>query len=348
MRYLHLTGSAVDPLLDDVSRLYAGGCLDAFRDTGEHVVAHVSPGGAWRFPGSLDARSLAAAEPLSLAEAVARLSSLDVDVALPQMFCRPGMTTYRALLDLVGIPYVGNRPDVMALGADKPRASAIVGAAGVAVPASQVVHPTDPEQVDVRLDLPVVVKPADADNSSGVTLVREASAYPEAVRCAAEHSDRVLVESFVELGREVRCGVLETPDGLVCLPLEEYAVDAGSKPIRDRADKLARDGDGTLTLVAKDAAHAWIVESSDPVNGPVQEAAMRAYEALGCRHHGLFDFRIDPQGRPHFLEASLYCSFAPTSVIAVMARAAGISLHDLLDLSVRRAVGASTPEGVPA
>ena len=336
MRYLHLTGSAVDPLLDDVSRLYARGCLDAVAGTGEHVVAHVSPGGAWRFPERLDAASLAAAPVLSLAQAVAHLGALDIDVALPQMFCRPGMTTYRALLDLIGIPYVGNRPDVMAIGADKPRASAIVAAAGVAVPASQVVRLAEP----LRLDLPVVVKPADADNSLGVTLVRDLAAYDEAVRRAAEHSDRVLVESYVELGREVRCGVLETPDGLVCLPLEEYAVDAATKPVRDHADKLARADDGELGLVAKDDAHAWIVDESDPVNGPVQAAALVAYEALGCRHHGLFDFRVDPQGRPHFLEASLYCSFAPTSVVVVMAEAAGIPLRDLLDLSVRQAVPA--------
>ena len=336
MRYLHLTGSAVDPLLDDVSRLYARGCLEAVGDTGEHVVAHVSPGGTWRFPESLAPDALAAAPPLTVAEAVARLVELEVDVALPQMFCRPGMTTYRALLDLVEIPYVGNRPDVMAIGADKPRSSAIVGAAGVAVPASQVVRPGDP----LRLDLPVVVKPADADNSLGVTLVRDRTAYDDAVRSAAEHSDRVLVETYVELGREVRCGVLETPDGLICLPLEEYAVDPRTKPVRDHADKLARGADGDLTLVAKDSAHAWIVDASDPVNDPVRAAALRAYEALGCRHHGLFDFRIDPEGRPWFLEASLYCSFAPSSVIAVMAAAAGITLRDLLDLSVRRAVPA--------
>ncbi len=340
MRYLHLTGSAVDPLLDDVSRLYARGCLEAVGGNGaEHVVVHVSPDGTWRFPDSLDDADLAAAAPLSLAEAVARLSALDADVALPQMFCRPGMTTYRALLDLLEIPYVGNRPDVMAIGADKPRASAIVGGAGVAVPASQVARPGDP----LRLDLPVVVKPADADNSLGVTLVRDAAAYDEAVRLACEHSDRALVETYIELGREVRCGVVETPDGLVCLPLEEYAVDASTKPVRDHADKLARDKSGDLGLVAKDAAHAWVVDPSDPVTGPVHEAALRAYAALGCRHHGLFDFRVDPAGMPFFLEASLYCSFAPTSVVVVMAEAAGIPLLDLLDLSVARAIRATPP-----
>lgn len=339
MRYLHLTGSAVDPLLDDVSRLYARGCLAVLRDArpdDEHVVAHVAPGGTWRFAGSLDDADLASAPALSFAEAVAHLAGLEVDVALPQMFCRPGMTSYRALLDLVGIPYVGNAPEVMALGADKPRASAVVGAAGVAVPDAQVVR----EGGALDLPLPVVVKPADSDNSLGVTLVRDPGDFDAAVRDAAEHGTggRVLVETFVPLGREVRCGVVETPEGLRCLPLEEYDVDADRKPVRDHADKLARDDDGELGLMAKDGVRAWVVDPADPLTDVVHEAALRAYEALGCRHHGLFDFRVDPQGVPHFLEASLYCSFAPTSVVVVMAEAAGLPLLDLLDLSVARAL----------
>jgi D-alanine-D-alanine ligase len=331
-RVLHLTGSPVDPLLDDVSRLYARGCLDALADLPgtEHVVVHVAPGGGWRFPVTLDDRALADAPELTTAEAIAEITALGVDVALPQMFCHPGMTTYRSMLDLLEVPYVGNRPEVMALGADKPRASAVVAAAGVAVPDSQVVRPGEP----LALPLPVVVKPADADNSLGVTLVTDAGAYDVAVRDACEHSDRALVEGYVELGREVRCGVVDLGEGPVALPLEEYAVDAESKPVRDHADKLRRDDTGALGLVAKDAAHAWVVDPSDPATAPVQAAALRAYEALGCRHHGLFDLRVDPAGTPYFLEASLYCSFAPTSVVAVMAAAAGIPLPDLFRASV--------------
>jgi len=54
--------------------------------------------------------------------------------------------------------------------------------------------------------------------------------------------------------------------------------------------------------------------------------------------NSLFDFRIDPTGRPVFLEASLYCSFAPSSVLAVMAAAGGIALDDLLATAVTGAL----------
>ncbi|MCF6378186.1 ATP-grasp domain-containing protein [Nocardioides KLBMP 9356] len=351
MRLLHLTGSAVDPLLDDVSRLYARGCLDAVGTLEglEHVVAHVSPGGAWRFPAALDDASLAQAPALDLGQAVDRLATLGIDAALPQMFCRPGMTTYRGLLELLDIPYVGNRPDTMALGADKPRASAVVKAAGVAVPDSQVVLAGASVET-LAIDLPVVVKPADSDNSLGVRLVRAAAEWDDAVREAAQHATggRVLVESYVELGHEVRCGVVQHGDTLRCLPLEEYAVDAEHKPVRDHDDKLRRDDAGDLGLVAKDADHAWVLDPDDPATAgmtrAVQDAALLAYDALGCRHHGLFDFRVDPGGTPYFLEASLYCSFAPSSVVVTMARAAGLALPDLLTSSLALV---ATPPGTP-
>jgi len=51
-----------------------------------------------------------------------------------------------------------------------------------------------------------------------------------------------------------------------------------------------------------------------------------------------FDFWVDPDGRLWFLEAGLYCSFARTSVLAVMARAAGTALPDLFELVLRDAL----------
>jgi D-alanine-D-alanine ligase len=324
---LHLVGSAVDDFHAELSRLYACACLEALADPERYDVqlAYVSPDGSWRFPTGLGTSALARARALSTSEAMAHLAALDVDVVVPQMFCLPGMTTYRALFDLLGIPYVGNRPDVMAIAADKAKARAIVAAAGVAVPAGEVVRAGERS----RLPLPVVVKPVDSDNSMGVSLVRDPTHYDVAVELAMEHGSAVLVESYVELGREVRCGVVVRDGELVCLPLEEYAVHPETKPIRRRDDKLARTDAGDLYLVAKDAALAWIVVDDDVLTERVWAAARLCHVALGCRHYSLFDFRVDPNGKPWFLEAGLYCSFAPTSVVAVMAAAAGVAVPAL-------------------
>lgn len=331
-KVLHLIGSAVDEFHADLSRVYAGGCLEALADHPQRTthLAFVSPDGSWRFPTALGDGALSEARKLPLRDAVAHIESLDVDVVVPQMFCRPGMTTYRALFDLLDIRYLGNRPEVMAIGADKAKARALIAATGVDVPAGQVVRRG--EHVDPSL--PVVVKPVDADNSVGVSLVRDRHEYDTAVEAALAHSDRVLVESYVELGREVRCGIIVRDGELVCLPLEEYAVDSTTKPIRGRDDKLARTDSGDLYLVAKDASRAWLVAEDDPITDRVWEAARHCHIALGCRHYSLFDFRIDSDGRPWFLEAGLYCSYAPSSVIAVMAAARGLSTADLFDIGL--------------
>ena len=330
---LHLVGSAVDEFHADLSRLYAGGCLEAVDDPSRYDshIAYVDPDGLWRFPTDLSDEALDRVPTMGLPEALARIETLRVDVMVPQMFCLPGMTAYRALFDAMHISYVGNTPDLMAIAADKAKTRAIVAAAGVAVPAGVVAragaHPD--------ATLPVVVKPVDADNSAGITLVREQADLGPAIAEALEHSQSALIEDYVELGREVRCGIIVRDGELVCLPLEEYAVDALSKPIRRADDKLARSERGELYLVAKDDAHAWIVDVDDPITERVWEAARRCHTALGARHYSLFDFRIDPNGDPWFLEAGLYCSYSRGSVVAVMAAAAGIDVTDLFATTLR-------------
>jgi D-alanine-D-alanine ligase len=345
-RVLHLVGSPTSPFHRELSHLYAADCLTATADATryEFHVADVAPDGHWRFPSDLTGDALDAAQPVALSAAIERIKLLAIDVVVPQMFCIPGMTAYRALFEVLGIPYIGNTAQLMATTADKALARSVIAQTDVSVPDGQVVHRGDTVAGDaasacgVKIDPPVVVKPVDADNSLGVTLVTNASELPDALEIAWLHSERALVERFVELGREVRCATVMLRGELVCLPLEEYAVNAATKPIRDHADKLARDPDGDLRLVAKESTRAWIVDTDDPITADVWEAARRCHSALGCRHYGLFDFRVDPSGEPWFLEASLYNSFARTSVIAVMAAAAGITLPELFASAIDDAV----------
>jgi D-alanine-D-alanine ligase len=335
LRVLHLAGSAVSDFLADLSRLYAWDCLEATADAAryEFRIAYVTPDRRWRFPADLGPAAIRSAPPMPLAAAAAHLTALNLDVVVPQMFCVPGMTAYRALFDVLGIPYVGNTPDVMALAANKAHAKAVVAAAGVRVPPGQVLRRGDQPLVAP----PAVVKPVDGDNSLGVTLVRDRRDYGAALGTAFAHSAEALVESFIPLGREVRCGIIVRDGELVGLPLEEYNVSSVAKPIRGYDDKISRNGDGDLSLVAKDGTRAWTVDPRDPVTQRVWDVAKKCHAALGCRDYSLFDFRIDPGGQPWFLEAGLYCSFAPKSVIPVMANAAGLPLRDLFRAAIREA-----------
>jgi D-alanine-D-alanine ligase len=324
LRVLHLVGSAVSDFYAELSCLYAQDCLKntANPDRYEFQIAYISPDKTWRFPTSLSQDAIAATRSVSLPQAIQVLIDLHIDVMVPQMFCVPGMTQYRHLFDLLNIPYVGNPAALMALVADKAKTRAIVAAAGVEVPPGEVLHAGEYPTID----FPVVIKPIDTDNSIGVALVRDAANWDIALETALNHGERILVEKFIELGREVRCGIIVRAGKLVCLPLEEYALDANTRPIRSYADKLKQNDDGDLDFAAKDSSKSWIVDPRDPITDRVWAMATKCHVALGCRHYSLFDFRIDPQGNPWFLEAGLYCSFAETSVLSAMAKASGISL----------------------
>lgn len=332
LRVLHLVGSGVNEFYCNLSRLYAQDCLESTANVVlyEFHIAYITPDRQWRFPTDLSQEAIASACPMSMAEAIQALATLKIDVMLPQMFCIPGMTYYRGLFDLLEIPYLGNKPDVMALANDKAKTKAIVAAAGVVVPEGELLRPGS----NPSIEPPTVIKPVNADNSLGVVLVRNRSDYDTALKTAFAYDDEVLVERFIELGREVRCGIVVQDGQLVCLPLEEYSMDKDNRPIRSYEDKLGQNKNGDLTFAAKDSTKAWIVNPDDPITAKVWDAAKKCHVALGCRHYSLFDFRIDPSGQPWFLEAGLYCSFSQKSVIPMMAKASGIPLDRLFQIAL--------------
>jgi D-alanine-D-alanine ligase len=336
LRILHLVGSAQNDFYCNLSRLYAQDCLTGIADQllYDFEIAYITPDLLWRFPPSLSSEDIAITKPMSLFKAIEFLTARNIDLVLPQMFCIPGMTHYRSLLDLLKIPYIGNTPDIMAITAHKARAKAIVAAAGVKVPRGEILRSGDIPTIKP----PAVVKPASSDNSLGVTLVKDATEYETALKIAFEYAKEVVVEEYIELGREVRCGIIVKDGELVGLPLEEYLVNS-HKPIRKYVDKLQQTDNGNLCFAAKDNIKSWIVNTHDPITQKVQEVAKKCHQALGCRHYSLFDFRIDPNGEPWFLEAGLYCSFAPKSVISSMAKAAGIPLNELLIIAINETLG---------
>jgi len=337
-KVLFLAGSPTDDFHANLSRVYARDCLIALDGLAsyEFTIAWISPDGIVCFPRSFDGGDIDNAAAYSLVEACRDIVDHDFDAVVPQMFCAKGMTDYRALIETLGIPLVGNPSNSMAITLDKAKSRAIAQSAGIPIPPGTVLHDGD----DLSFVEPVVVKPARADNSHGVSLVTSANQLDAAIENARQFDRKVIAEHFVPLGREVRCATLVRDGGITCLPLQEYQLDAEAQPIRDEASKLSRSSDGTLDLTSKHRCTSWIVDADDPVTSSVWSIARQCHDAFECRDYGLFDFRIDPRGQPFFLEAGLYNSFAPNSIVVAVADAAGIKLDDLfghcVDLAVTR------------
>ena len=336
LRILHLVGSAYNEFYCDLSKKYVSCSLAdmaSFSSLYDFQIALITPDGQWRFPSTFTAEDIDVAKSMSLSDAIQFIKAQNIELVVPHMYCIPGMTHYRALFDMMKIPYIGNTPDVMAITAHKGKTKAIIAAAGVKVPNGELLRRGDIPTIPP----PAVVKPASADNSLGVSLVKEATEYDVALKEAFEHADEVIVEAFIEPGREVRCSILVRDGQLVGLPLEEFLVDLQERPVRTYSEKFpSADADGKFRTWSKtNIKRPWIVDSNDPITEKVQQVAKKCHLALGCRHYSMFDFRIDPNGEPWFLEAGLYCSFGYGSGIPHTAKATGILLDELFAMMVK-------------
>jgi len=325
-RVLHLVGSRQDEFYHDLSVLYAracDSCLDLDRKRFEFVFAVVHMDGTWSFPAGLDGESLVAAKRVPFAAAIEQVGNLAPDVMVPHMFCVEGMTRFRSLFDLLDIPFLGNHEYTVWPATDKATTKQLLDANGVRVPRGELLVKGQNEWPS-SVSVPLVVKPCNEDNSRGITLVKREEDLAAAIEYAISFDPRVVVDEYIA-GREVRAACVEELDGtLTVLPKIEYFL----QDIRTSAHKLATDESGKLKSDAiqaakKDGDRQCPADLSATVHERIDAMVKKAHRVLKCRHYSLYDLRVDASEQPYILEAALFCSFSPLSVIPSMAQHAG-------------------------
>lgn len=146
--------------------------------------------------------------------------------------------TVQGLFELAGIPYVGCGVLASAVSMDKFYTKVIVDTLGIRqaqyVPVySEMLGKMDSviEKIEAKLSYPVFVKPSNAGSSQGVSKAHDKTELVAALKLAAEHDRKILVEETIN-GRELECGVLGGADvipsgiGEVVAADEFYSYDA--------------------------------------------------------------------------------------------------------------------------
>ncbi len=187
---------------------------DRFALDPAHLPEVVDNGTRVRWPESTSSREL------RVTDASGERSLGEVDVVFPILHGRFGEDgTVQGLLELCGVPYVGNGVLASAIAMDKHVAKTVLEGAGIPVApwvtVTRAALAADRGLWERRiraLGLPAFVKPARAGSSVGVTKVSDWSALDAALDVAFAEDRTVLVEEAMT-GREIECGVLEGRDG---------------------------------------------------------------------------------------------------------------------------------------
>src|SRR5690349_11936097 len=115
--------------------------------------------------------------------------------------------TLQTLLEMVGVPYTGSGRLGSAMAMDKDVSKRLFRMAGVPT-ADWVMAPAARAEVERQFGWPVVVKPSKQGSTVGLSVVKGARDYEEAVTLARRYDDEVMIERFVP-GRELTVGILE-------------------------------------------------------------------------------------------------------------------------------------------
>ena len=328
-----------------------GGEYDVSCASGATIVTHldrkrytvqpvrISPEGRW-IPGAAEwpagvtgPHDLLAATPDPLArtgsnhEALAILAAADVVIpALHGPFGEDG--TVQALMDALGVRYVGSGMAASALGMDKDATKRVLSTSGLNVAEWAVLRKDDedlPEAERERLGLPVFVKPARSGSSVGVSRVKNWDDFEAALATARKWDAKVLVEGAV-IGREVDIAVLERPDGrIIASPPLEIVLHENVREFLDYAAKYQDDTAASVLLPAP----------LDPeLTAELQRQAVEAFKILGCRGLARVDFLLRDGVHPVFNEINTFPGFSATSLYPRMCAEAGIALPELLDMMI--------------
>jgi len=321
---LHLAGSSTSDFYFSLSVFYANeGMKVALKDNKtmnefefSYAIVHPEAGGfSWSFPKDLDESTIKACQRYNRSEGMAKFGSFQPDIVVPHMFCRAGLTRFRNLCDLVDFEILGPSANSQEIAENKAWSKAIFQSAGVPVPPGEKLVLGENETPS-SISLPFVVKPCCEGNSAGISLCHDENEVKAALAEAFKYDDEVLVEKFIPLGRELRVSCIEESDGTINVsPALEYFI---PQDIRTSGDKLQVAEEGKEVNFSPTTTQ-YPADIDQELNEKLRVCAIKAHKALNSRDFSVFDIRVDPEGNPFFLEAGLFCSFAPTSAVVWMA-----------------------------
>jgi len=226
--------------------------------------------------------------------------------------------TMQGLLEQMSLPYTGSGVLASALAIDKQATKRLWSSFNLATPRFVMLNAnSDWKKVAQDLGLPIIVKPAREGSSLGLTKVTKLEDLSAAYELAAKLDRDVMAEQCI-IGEELTCPIVGDGENARALPVIRIVAPDSNY---DYHNKYFSDDTKYLCPTGLDLA----------LEKKVQELALSAYLALGCKGWGRADVMIDRQtNQPYLLEMNTAPGMTGHSLVPMAAKAAGVEYADLV------------------
>lgn len=244
-----------------------------------------------------------------------------------------------SILDTLQIPYTGSNPFTLGLCIDKIRVKKLLSYHKIPTPEWDYVYSLDD---DIRDDLkyPLIVKPANTDNSIGITndsVVRnKAELSLQLEKVLKEIGRPALIEEYIE-GDEYDVPIIGSEDDdLRILPLARSIFDNLPNNLWHIYPFEAKYGE--------DSAYDQIIKQRPPknINKKLEtllgEIALDTYNILDCHDYGRVEIRVDKNNNPYVLELNPNPSLDQQGTFSASAQVVGMDYGDFLEEIIRLAI----------
>ncbi len=220
----------------------------------------------------------------------------------------------QGVLEWLDIPYTGTGVQGSAIGMDKIKTKQVWQGSELPTAPHRIVNKdADADEVITSLGLPFIIKPVHEGSSIGMSKVEKPEDFAEALAKATEHDAVVMAEKWIN-GREFTI-VLLNGQALPVIRLE---------PPKDVAFY-----DYEAKYNRNDVQYGIPCGLSEAEEKTLQELALRAFQAVGCKGWGRIDAMQDEQGNFWLLEVNTVPGMTSHSLVPKAAKAVGYDFDQL-------------------
>lgn len=223
-----------------------------------------------------------------------------------------------AMLEMLGIPYVGSGPETHAVVQDKVMTKIVLQKHHLSTPKFWVFSSPNDRYDD--LEFPVIVKPKMESTSMGMQVVHNWETLKDAVADQIEqYSQEILVEQFIP-GREFAVGLLGNTPNIEVLPIVELDLEGDANKIQTKTEKM----NSPLNKICP--APLTLEQENE-----IKRICVEAFRKLGLTDFCRVDIRMDEKGSIYILELNSMASLGLTGTFVHAAKTAGYTYESLIN-----------------